>query len=60
MLRVSLDKDVANRYPDFDRDEFQTMSDADRVGYEARLLQFFPRDTRGGATGRVPRCRTGC
>ena len=47
VLRVSLDKDVANRYPDFDRDEFQTMSEADRVGYEARLLQFFPSDTRG-------------
>ena len=27
VLRVSIDKDVANRYPDFDRDEFQTMSD---------------------------------
>jgi ferritin-like metal-binding protein YciE len=47
VLRVSLDKDVANRYPDFDRDEFQTMSDADRSGYEARLLQFFPTDTGG-------------
>jgi ferritin-like metal-binding protein YciE len=44
VLRVSLDKDVANRYPDFDRDEFQTMSEADRRGYETRLLQFFPRD----------------
>jgi len=44
VLRVSLDKDVANRYPDFDRDEFQTMSEADRIGYQARLLQFFPID----------------
>jgi ferritin-like metal-binding protein YciE len=47
VLRVSLDKDVANRYPDFDRDEFQTMSEADRIGYEARLLKFFPVDTGG-------------
>jgi len=45
VLRVSLDKDVADRYPDFDRDEFQTMSEADRSGYEARLLQFFPLDS---------------
>jgi ferritin-like metal-binding protein YciE len=42
VLRVEIDKDVATRYPEFDRDEFQTMSDADRRGYEARLLQFFP------------------
>jgi ferritin-like metal-binding protein YciE len=47
VLRVSLDKDVANRYPDFDRDEFQTMSEADRIGYEARLLKLFPVDTGG-------------
>jgi ferritin-like metal-binding protein YciE len=45
VLRVSLDKDVASRYPDFDRDEFQTMSEADRSVYEARLLQFFPLDS---------------
>jgi ferritin-like metal-binding protein YciE len=45
VLRVSLDKDVANRYPEFDREEFQTMSAADRCGYEARLLKFFPVDT---------------
>jgi ferritin-like metal-binding protein YciE len=45
VLRVSLDKEVANRYPDFDRDEFQTMSEKDRSGYEARLLKFFPRDS---------------
>jgi ferritin-like metal-binding protein YciE len=45
VLRVSLDRDVASRYPGFDRDEFQTMSEDDRRGYETRLLQFFPRDT---------------
>jgi ferritin-like metal-binding protein YciE len=44
VLRVSLDRAVASRYPEFDRDEFQTMSEDDRSGYETRLLQFFPRD----------------
>jgi len=39
---VDIDKNVASRYPVFDRDEFQTMSEADRRGYEARLLNFFP------------------
>jgi hypothetical protein len=46
VLRVRIDKDVATRYPDFDRDEFQTMSDADRRGYEARLLLFFATNVR--------------
>jgi ferritin-like metal-binding protein YciE len=46
VLRVGIAKDVASRYPDFDRDEFQTMTDADRDGYEARLLQFFAGDDR--------------
>jgi ferritin-like metal-binding protein YciE len=44
LLRVDIDKDVATHYPPFDRDEFQTMSDDDRRGYERRLLKFFPRD----------------
>lgn len=49
-LRVSLAKEVAKQYPEFDRDEFESMS-ADRLrGYEARLLEFFPR-----ATGAAPR-----
>jgi ferritin-like metal-binding protein YciE len=43
VLRVSIDKTVAERYPAFDRDEFDTMNEADRSGYEARLLAFFPR-----------------
>jgi ferritin-like metal-binding protein YciE len=45
VLRVSIDKEVATRYPEFDRDEYQTMSDEDRRGYEARLTQFFSNDT---------------
>jgi ferritin-like metal-binding protein YciE len=44
VLRVSIDKAVAERYPVFDGDEFETMSEADRSGYEARLLAFFRRD----------------
>jgi ferritin-like metal-binding protein YciE len=54
VLRVSLDSDVANRYPDFDRDQFQTMSDDDRSGYEARLLRFFPVDTHDEQQARRP------
>jgi len=45
VLRVGIDKQVAERYPSFDADEFEKLSDADRVGYERRLLKFFPRDT---------------
>ena len=44
VLRISVDRTVAERYPAFDRDEFDTMSEADRGGYERRLLAFFPRD----------------
>ena len=48
VLRVAIDRQVAERYPAFDNDEFEKLSDADRVGYERRLLKFFPRET--GAT----------
>jgi hypothetical protein len=44
VLRVGIDKQVAERYPAFDSDEFEKLSDDDRVGYERRLLKFFPRD----------------
>src|SRR5205814_5691067 len=47
VLRVRLDKAVAERYPAFDRDEFETMSDERLRGYEAGLLEFFPRDAGG-------------
>ena len=43
VLRVGIDKAVAERYPAFDGGEFETMSEADRGGYEARLLAFFRR-----------------
>jgi ferritin-like metal-binding protein YciE len=54
VLRVHIDKDVASRYPDFDGDEFQTMTDADREGYEARLLKFFAADDRDSASPPEP------
>jgi ferritin-like metal-binding protein YciE len=54
VLRVSLEKDVAARYPDFDRDEFQTMSEEDRCGYETRLLQFFPPDNGASREPEAP------
>src|SRR5262245_17061813 len=44
VLRVSIEKDVANRYPSFDRDAFRAMSDAEKHDYERRLFDFFPRD----------------
>jgi ferritin-like metal-binding protein YciE len=44
VLRVGIDRQVAERYPSFDSDEFEKLSDDDRIGYERRLLQFFPRD----------------
>ena len=48
MLRVGLDKDVAARYPAFDRDEFATLSDDALHGYQGRLLDFFKRDDGEG------------
>ena len=48
-LHVSIEKDVAERYPAFDADEFERLNDEDRVGYESRLLQFFPREAAAGA-----------
>ena len=44
VLRVDLAKDVAARYPAFDRDEFTAMTDEALQGYEGRLLDFFKRD----------------
>jgi len=44
VLRVGLDKDVAARYPAFDRHEFETLSEDALHGYQGRLLDFFKRD----------------
>jgi ferritin-like metal-binding protein YciE len=50
VLRVAIDRQVAERYPAFDNDEFEKLSDDDRVGYERRLLKFFPRETDATAS----------
>ena len=47
VLRVDIDKTVAERYPEFDAGEFQHMSEEAVRGYEARLIALFahgPRD----------------
>jgi len=44
VLRVNIDKDVASRYPSFDRDAFKAMSDSEKREYEQRLFDFFPRE----------------
>jgi hypothetical protein len=49
MLRVNLPKDIAERYPEFDRDQFETMTDEAMSGYEARLSECFPRTASGQA-----------
>ena len=58
VLRVDLDEALASRYPEFDRDEFQAMSEHERRGYEMRLLEFFPRTqivrSQGDATANPP------
>jgi ferritin-like metal-binding protein YciE len=58
LLRVNLEKDVAERYPPFNHDEFQAMSDQQVRGYERRLLGFFTTDEAAPAThersGAVP------
>ena len=51
LLRVALDKDIAERYPAFDRREFEAMADEAVRLYEERLLDFFPKDD---AVSRVP------
>lgn len=42
MLRANLMKDVAERYPAFDPDEFISMNDEQVQRYEQRLRAFFP------------------
>ena len=46
--RIALDRDVAERYPAFDADEFQAMDEGAQRAYEIRLLDFFPRTESGG------------
>jgi ferritin-like metal-binding protein YciE len=42
VLRAPLDKEIASRYPAFDRDEFDAMDERMMRAYEGRLLSFFP------------------
>jgi ferritin-like metal-binding protein YciE len=51
VLRIGLDKDLALRYPAFDRDEFDRMDEDALRRYEGRLLAFFPPER---AKERVP------
>jgi ferritin-like metal-binding protein YciE len=43
VLRVALGRDMADRYPAFDAEEFQAMNDRDQRAYETRLLDMFSR-----------------
>ena len=52
VLRVNIDKDVASRYPSFDRDAFRAMSDIEKRAYEKRLFDYFPRER--GTAPRTP------
>jgi ferritin-like metal-binding protein YciE len=54
MLEVRIRKDIASRYPSFDPDEFQKMSDVELRRYESRLLRLFPRDTASRAARPTP------
>jgi hypothetical protein len=42
VLRVDLSKEVAERYPEFDRDRFEAMDEQGVREYESRLFEFFP------------------
>jgi len=44
LLRVHIPKEIASRYPQFDRDAFKAMSDTERRSYEQRLFELFPRE----------------
>jgi ferritin-like metal-binding protein YciE len=54
MLQVRVRKDVASRYPSFDPDGFQKMSEAELRRYEARLLRLFPHETAPCAARPTP------
>lgn len=46
VLRVDLSKQLAQRYPAFDADAFQAMTEADRRAFGAHLAEAFPRAGR--------------
>jgi ferritin-like metal-binding protein YciE len=51
VLRANVPKEIAERYPRFDRDEFAAMSPADMRLFEKHLLEVFPRSTASAAGG---------
>jgi ferritin-like metal-binding protein YciE len=48
-LRVDFEKEVAERYPPFDADEFEAMNDVDWGAYERRVLDLLPETVRTDA-----------
>jgi ferritin-like metal-binding protein YciE len=54
VLRVALDRAVAERYPAFDPDEFQTMNASAQRAYETRILDLFPRTQPGDGQSQRP------
>ena len=44
VLRARIDRRIAERYPPFEPDEFNTMDESDRRRYESRVLTFFHPD----------------
>jgi len=50
VLRVDVARDIADRYPSFDPDEFHAMSAEDRRTFSASLLERFPRSERGAGS----------
>jgi ferritin-like metal-binding protein YciE len=51
-LRVALTKEIAERYPPFDPDRFDAMSDRDLTSFDARLADNFPASAARTASGR--------
>jgi ferritin-like metal-binding protein YciE len=47
VLRTPLDKDLAERYPAFDADEFRAMDAGAQEEFESRILEVFSRARRG-------------
>jgi ferritin-like metal-binding protein YciE len=54
LLRVHIPKDIASRYPSFDRDAFEAMSDSERHSYERMLFELFPREQSVGRSVAEP------
>jgi len=51
VLRVDLAKEIAERYPRFDTDQFRKMTGADMRAFEAHLMEIFPRASTAATDG---------